>query len=48
VHQVWAVDAKEQMRLKDGSAASWLVVTDEGSGAILDAQAFPPQKLGFS
>ena len=45
VHQVWAVDAKEQMKLADGSDACWLVVTDEGSGAILCAASFPPQVL---
>jgi hypothetical protein len=48
VHQVWAVDAKEQMKLADGSDASWLVVTDETSGAILYARAFPPQTVDKS
>jgi hypothetical protein len=46
VHQVWAVDAKEGMRLQDGSWASWLVVTDEASGAMLQADVFPPAVLG--
>jgi hypothetical protein len=32
---VWAVDAKEQIRLADGTWGSWLVVSDEASGAIL-------------
>ena len=45
VHQVWAVDAKERMRLVDGSDACWLVVTDEASGAILQAEHFPPETL---
>lgn len=44
-HEVWAVDAKEQIRLGDGSSVSWLTVTDEGSGAILDAVLFPPEPL---
>ena len=48
VHAVWAVDAKEKMKLKDGSEASWLTVTDEASGAILDAEAFPPLPLESS
>jgi hypothetical protein len=45
VHEVWAVDAKERMRLADGSSACWLVVTDEASGAILGTQSFPPLAL---
>ena len=44
-HEVWGVDAKEKMPLLDDSAASWLTVTDEASGAVLEASAFPPQKL---
>jgi transposase len=45
VHAVWAVDAKEKMKLADGSGASWLTITDEASGAILDAEAFSPLSL---
>jgi len=45
VHEVWAVDAKEAMRLEDGSWASWLVITDEASGAILTTHVFPPTEL---
>lgn len=45
VHAVWAVDAKEKMELGDGSGASWLTITDEASGAILQTAAFPPQQL---
>ena len=48
VHEVWAVDAKERLRLADGSWASWLVVTDEASGAILYAEAFSPEELDTS
>jgi hypothetical protein len=44
-HEVWAIDAKEQMRLLDGSDASWLTITDEASGAILTADFFPDQVL---
>lgn len=44
-HEVWALDAKEQIRLADGSYASWLTLTDEASGAILHTEAFPPQAL---
>lgn len=45
VHQVWAVDAKEKLKLADGTGASWLVVSDEHSGAMLHTAAFPPQTL---
>lgn len=45
-HEVWAIDAKEQITLGDGSQVSWLAVTDEGSGAVLDAAVFPPEALG--
>jgi hypothetical protein len=44
-HEVWAIDAKEQLRLADGSDASWLSITDEASGAILSAAFFPDQTL---
>lgn len=45
VHEVWAVDAKEQIRLADGSYACWLTITDEASGAILGCETFPPTLL---
>jgi transposase len=45
VHAVWAIDAKEQIQLADGSWACWLTITDEASGAILQATAFPPPLL---
>ena len=44
-HEVWAMDAKEQVELGDGSFVSWLTVTDEGSGAILGTFLFPHQTL---
>ena len=44
-HEVWAIDAKEKIKLADESKVSWLTITDEGSGAILDATVFPPQTL---
>lgn len=44
-HEVWALDAKEQVALGDGTFVSWLTVTDEGSGAILGAFLFPHQTL---
>jgi hypothetical protein len=48
VHQVWAVDAKEQIPLGDGSQVSWLTVSDEASGAILHTEVFPPGEMGES
>jgi hypothetical protein len=44
-HEVWALDAKEEVQLADGSYVSWLTVVDEGSGAILATMLFPPQTL---
>lgn len=44
-HEVWEIDAKERMRLADGSGTSVLTVTDEASGALLGATPFPPVSL---
>lgn len=44
-HEVWALDAKEDLQLMDGSYGSWLTITDEGSGAILSATLFPHSAL---
>lgn len=44
-HEVWAMDAKEQIRLENGEYVSWLVITDEGSGAVLSATLFPHSPL---
>jgi transposase len=41
-HAVWQMDAKEQMRLADGSPTCVLTVTDEASGAVLRLAPFPP------
>ena len=46
VHDVWEVDAKEQIRLADGSGSSVLSAVDEASGALLAATPFPPVSLG--
>lgn len=42
VHEVWELDAKERLRLRDGSGASVLLVADEASGALLAGAVFPP------
>ena len=44
-HEVWALDAKEDIQLADDSYVSWLTITDEGSGAILSATLFPHTAL---
>lgn len=44
-HEVWAVDAKEQMKLADGSYGCWLTLTDEASGSVLGCETFSPQVL---
>jgi len=47
-HEVWALDAKEQIQLGDGSYANWLTISDESSGAVLSVTLFPPQILDTS
>ena len=44
-HEVWQVDAKEQVRLRSGQRVSWLRIVDECSGAILWTRVFPPRVL---
>jgi len=45
-HQVWQVDAAEQVRLASKGRVSWLRISDEYSGAILRTTVFPPRLLG--
>ena len=45
VHNIWQVDAKEQLILSDGSVACYLTVTDERSGSWLGAPAFPYHRI---
>ena len=45
-HQVWQMDAKEQMHLGDGTGTSVLSVTDEATGAVLALAPFSPVSLG--
>jgi transposase len=44
-HARWQLDATEQIALADGSRASWLAASDEASGGMLGAVAFPPRAL---
>lgn len=41
VHNIWQVDAKENLTLLDGTQACYLTITDEHSGAGLDGLVFP-------
>ena len=42
-HNIWQVDAKENLTLLNGTPACYLSITDEHSGAALAALVFPPQ-----
>lgn len=46
VHEVWQMDAAEEMPLADGGWACWLRLVDEKSGAVLKTEVFPPQEVG--
>ena len=46
VHEVWELDAKERLRLQDGTGTSLLTATDEASGTLLGLVPFPPVSLG--
>lgn len=41
-HNIWEMDSREQIGLANGEQVSWLVISDEASGAVLEAQVFPP------
>src|SRR5262249_37150335 len=45
-HEVWQIDAADQLRLGRGQGASWLRLVDECSGAFLQTSVFPPALLG--
>ncbi len=40
-HEIWEVDAAEEIRLGDGARASWLRVADAFTGAVLHTETFP-------
>jgi hypothetical protein len=44
-HEVWQVDAAEQVRLRTGQRVSWLRIVDECSGAVLATVVFPPREM---
>jgi transposase len=45
-HDVWQMDAVDQLRLGNGQRVSWLRVVDECSGVVLQTTIFPPELLG--
>jgi hypothetical protein len=40
-HQIWQIDAKENLCLSSGEVACYLTIVDEHSGALLEAPVFP-------
>ena len=47
-HDIWEVDAKEQMPIQTGELTTWMNVADKGTGADLFAEVFPPGQGGPS
>lgn len=47
-HDIWEVDAKEQMPIQTGALTTWMNVADKGTGADLFAEVFPPEQGGRS
>jgi len=45
-HEVWEIDAADQMRLRSGAQASWLRAVDECSGAVLGTVVFSQGNWG--
>ncbi len=46
-HEIWEVDAAEEIRLGSGATVSWLRVADEFPGAVWHTAVFPPRTLEF-
>jgi Helix-turn-helix domain len=44
-HEVWQMDAVEQLPLQTGQRVSWLRWVDELTGAVLGTEVFPPRHL---
>lgn len=47
-HEVWQMDAVDQLRLASGQQVSWVRLVDECSGAVLQTTIFPPALLELS
>jgi hypothetical protein len=46
-HDVWQMDAVDQLRIAGGQQVSWLRLVDECSGAVLQTVVFPPTLVEF-
>lgn len=44
LHEGWQIDAKEEMRIADGSKNCWLNITDEYSGTVISPSVFPKKE----
>ena len=44
-HEVWQMDAADQVALRNGTLVCWLRIADECSGAVLETAVFPPGVL---
>ena len=44
-HEVWQMDAADQVALQSGRQVCWLRIADECSGAVLQTTVFPPGVL---
>ncbi len=42
-HDGWQIDAKERFFMANGEETCYLTISDEGTGALLGAKAFPPR-----
>jgi hypothetical protein len=42
-HNIWEMDSREAIQLASGEKVSWLLVSDEASGAVLGGEIFPPR-----
>lgn len=42
-HHIWEMDSREAIELASGEKVSWLLVSDEASGAVLGGEVFPPR-----
>jgi hypothetical protein len=44
-HEVWQMDAVEQLPLQTGQQVCWLRWVDEWTGAVLGTEVFPPRQF---
>jgi len=46
-HEVWQMDAADQVALRNSKQVCWLRIADECSGAVLETAVFPPGVLEY-